>query len=373
MAKFQHALHSTSFFPQSKHAQRARLDMHLKPIPYLATYTILMVVRQCSTFLLTAEDKIFHVHTHYFMTHRLAHHFKMSQMLQHSSIFNIVNLYNDTHIVACPPPLFSPTQSFSSSLSAGVCKDGMDIHTLLYHFSSRSHQLVVPADGLDATRYEEAKEAHTAYVRANGSSHKNHSCGKCTSIRHCQQPDEYSVIRAVVTDGLTIGRYRCSASRAQLEYLAMDAGDPPPNGPCLNSLDNVRSRFCRKHFQLLQKQCEAQPCTRPVMLGQKTCDLESHIRAETAELQDYEDIQHANEADRYDEKGRDGGVSSKESRPKLSRERTHNDQLIVGACGVVLARQTMFRAESPSAVKVCPNSYSLNSAVSLFTFFFGSA
>ncbi|KAH9807982.1 hypothetical protein DFH28DRAFT_1113855 [Melampsora americana] len=95
------------------------------------------------------HDKIFHVHKHYFMTHRLAHHFKMSQMLQHSSIFNIVNLYNDTHISPYPPPSLTPTQSFSSALSAGVCKDGMDIHTLLYHFSARSHQLVVPADGLD--------------------------------------------------------------------------------------------------------------------------------------------------------------------------------------------------------------------------------
>ncbi|KAH9825081.1 hypothetical protein DFH28DRAFT_942729 [Melampsora americana] len=290
------------------------------------------------------------------MTHRLAHHFKMSQMLQHSSIFNIVNLYNDTHISPCPPPSLTPTQSFSSALSAGVCKDGMDIHTLLYHFSARSHHF-----------------------------HKNHSCGRCTSITHCELSDEYPVIRAVVTDGLTIGHWRCSASRSQLENIVMEAGDPPPNGPCLNSLDNVRSQYCSTHFQLLHKQCEAQPCTRPVVKGTKTCSLDSHIKAakdfyqdgnfqlhpmlnrpgsnlrldptvhqneETAELQDYDDIQHANESDRYDKKGRDGGCSSNDSAPKLSRARTHNYQLIVGTCGVILARQTMYNSESPSAVKL---------------------
>ncbi|KAH9817740.1 hypothetical protein DFH28DRAFT_1156264, partial [Melampsora americana] len=190
------------------------------------------------------------------------------------SIFNIVNLYNDTHISPCPPPSLTPTQSFSSALSAGVCKDGMDIHTLLYHFSAHSHQLVVPADVLDTAQYDEAKNAHTSYVREHGSSHKNHSCGRCTSITHCELSDEYPV-----TDGLTIGHWRCSASRSQLENIAMEADDPPPNGPCLNSLDNVRSRYCSTHFQRLHKQCEAQPCMRPVVKGTKTCSLNTHIKA----------------------------------------------------------------------------------------------
>lgn len=64
-------------------------------------------------------------------------------------------------------------------------------------------------------------------------------------------------------------------------------------------------------------------------------------------------IKQANEADRNDERRRDGENSSKNSGPKLSRARTHNDQLIVGTCGVILARQSMFNSEALSALKVC--------------------
>ncbi|EGG10918.1 uncharacterized protein MELLADRAFT_59874 [Melampsora larici-populina 98AG31] len=39
--------------------------------------------------------------------------------------------------------------------------------------------------------YLQLKKAHTLYVRANGFSHKNHSCGRCTSITHCKLSDEY--------------------------------------------------------------------------------------------------------------------------------------------------------------------------------------
>ncbi|KAH9817739.1 hypothetical protein DFH28DRAFT_1156263, partial [Melampsora americana] len=79
-----------------------------------------------------------------------------------------------------------------------------------------------------------------------------------------------------------------------------------------------------------------------------------HQNEETTERQDYDDIQHANESERYDEKGRDGGSSSNDFAPKLSRSSTTNDQLIVWTCGVILARQTIYNSESPSAVKLFP-------------------
>lgn len=195
------------------------------------------------------------------------------------------------------------------------------------------------------------------------------------------------MIRAVVTDGLTIGHWRCSASAVQLAKLALNAGHPPPSGPCRNPLTSVRSRFCPVHHELLHNQCQAQPCTRLALAGKKTCDLETHMKAAkkfdqhvhsnftlhsmlnrpgaslpvdptvhqndfTAELEGLEDIRHANEAERADESHRDGGDTSKKAAPKMSRLRTHNDQLIVATCGVILARQTMFHSESPSAVKV---------------------
>lgn len=71
----------------------------------------------------------------------------------------------------------------------------------------------------------------------------------------------------------------------------------------------------------------------------------------TTEFSDYESIQMGNESDRREEDARDGGAS-KTIPPRMSRKHTHNDQLIVSSCGIILARQTMFNAEAVSAVKV---------------------
>ncbi|KAH9812932.1 hypothetical protein DFH28DRAFT_1175485, partial [Melampsora americana] len=319
------------------------------------------------------NTKLFQVHTHYFMTHRLAHHFKMSQMLQ-----RMVNLYNSTFMGSYSPPLFTPQQSFLPQLSVEVCKDGMDIDTLMYNYLSRSEVLVVPASGLDRVRYDQAKKQCSSWIAAEGTSHKNHSCSLCTCITYSEQNNNHSVVRAVVTDGLTLGHWRCSASASQLEMLANKFGQPAPNGPCRRTLDT------------------AQPCTQRALPNKKTCGLQSHLDAEkafgtrvnsnfqlhsilnrpgsnlnldltvhledkTGEIEDLDSLQQADESDRAEESRRSGeeGGSKK---PTLSRSRTHNEQLAVAPCGVILGRQTMFNSESPSAVKIhsqpaCPKSF----------------
>ncbi|KAH9449878.1 hypothetical protein Pst134EB_020687 [Puccinia striiformis f. sp. tritici] len=325
-------------------------------------------------------------HMHFFMTHRLAHHFKMSQMLQRSSVFSMVNLYNSTFMGDHAPPLYTPQQSFWPQMSVEVCKDGMDIDTLVFNYALRGKVLMVPSSGLDRVRYNEAKKQCSSWIAAEGTAHKNHSCGLCTSITHSEANNNHSVVRAVVTDGLTIGHWRCSASAAQLEKLAKESGHPAPDGPCRRTLDTVRHRYCSFHQPFLEGICQAQPCIQPALPNKKTCGLQSHLDAaktfdarvksnfqlhsmlnrpgsklnvdptvhleeEAGGIEDLESLRQADESDRAEESRRAGeeGASKK---PTLSRARTHNDQLAVAPCGVILARQTMFNSESPSAVKV---------------------
>ncbi|KAI9615124.1 hypothetical protein H4Q26_011664 [Puccinia striiformis f. sp. tritici PST-130] len=228
--------------------------------------------------------------------------------------------------------------------------------------------LMVPSSGLDRVRYNEAKKQCSSWIAAEGTAHKNHSCGLCTSITHSEANNNHSVVCAVVTDGLTIGHWRCSASAAQLETLAKESGHPAPDGPCRRTLDT------------------AQPCIQPALPNKKTCGLQSHLDAaktfdarvksnfelhsmlnrpgsklnldptvhleeEAGEIEDLDSLRQADESDRAEESRRAGeeGASKK---PTLSRARTHNDQLAVAPCGVILARQTMFNSESPSAVKL---------------------
>lgn len=197
-------------------------------------------------------------------------------------------------------------------------------------------------------------------------------------------------IRAVVTDGITIGHWRCTATLAQLRELALADGLPPPNGPCTAPLTRIHDRFCPKHQNQLGRRCLAQPCPSNALEGSATCGLEAHKTAykkfkarvrsnfaltsmlnrpgsnrpsdptvhqhwDTAELVGLEDVQQGDEADRAHEQGREGGETPA-SKVCLSRSRTHNDQLIVSTCGIVLARETFFNSESPSAVRVSHHS-----------------
>ncbi|KNE89552.1 hypothetical protein PSTG_16991 [Puccinia striiformis f. sp. tritici PST-78] len=161
----------------------------------------------------------------------------MSQMLQRSTVFSMVNLYNSAFMGDHTPPLYTPQQSFLPQMSVEVCKDGMDINTLVFDYASRGKVLMVPSSGLDCVGYNETKKQCSSWIAAEGTAHKNHSCGlscqfylstHCTCITHSEANNNHSVVRAVVTDGLTIGHWRCSASAAQLETLAKESRHPAP-------------------------------------------------------------------------------------------------------------------------------------------------
>ncbi|EGG11952.1 uncharacterized protein MELLADRAFT_70637 [Melampsora larici-populina 98AG31] len=159
-----------------------------------------------------------------------------------------------------------------------------------------------------------------------------------------------------------------------------------PEGPCTRRLDNINDRYCPHHFSLLGHRCRAQPCPKTCEPGQDTCDSEDHIKVwaafkkrvtgnfsltsilnrpgtnlptdptchlnpETAEFEDLDSLRQADESQQAHENARDGGQSKAAGKYLLTRCRTHNEQLIVGPCGIILARKTFFNAESVSAVK----------------------
>lgn len=337
------------------------------------------------------DPEILHVHCHFYMTRRLAMMFRSIQMLAHVSHFNIVNWFNQTYVDDLNIPRFSNDQAFSPAMSDAVCSDGLDLFDLLRHADRRGTQVSVSASGTDHLRFEEAMGEHLALLAAEGTRDRDHYCSGCVRIKQSGvDPDTGEEIligiRAVVTDGLTIGHWRCSASTHQLEELAQAAGLPPPEGPCTQRLDNINDRFCPEHSDLLGNRCQAQPCRAAAVEGTKTCKKQEHIDAmrafdervkgnfsltailnrpgsnlpsdptvhlnsETGEFYDLESLQQADESNRAHEATRDGGESQPVCKVCLSRCRTHNDQLIVGCCGVVLARKTFYHSESVSAVK----------------------
>lgn len=103
-------------------------------------------------------------------------------------IFNLVNLYNQAFIDTEQRPVWFPdNDTFGPDLSDTVCRDAIDIHSLLYNYNMLGRQTDVPDSGLDADRYDNAKSYINQMIPAQGSSHKNHSCGACCQIDEANQ------------------------------------------------------------------------------------------------------------------------------------------------------------------------------------------
>ncbi|EGG07144.1 uncharacterized protein MELLADRAFT_86071 [Melampsora larici-populina 98AG31] len=181
-----------------------------------------------------------HVHCHYYMTTRLAYMFRVLQMLGHVSHFNLVNWFNMIFVDDSPPPTFTPNQLFTPSMSEEECRHGLVLHSLIKHADRRGNQLVVSSSGTDNLRFEAAIESHLDQLLIEGSKYRDHFCSSCV----CVLPDSadpvtgeehwkiiwyrltwlpHPAIRAVVTDGVTLGHWRCSAATDQLRELTQSS------------------------------------------------------------------------------------------------------------------------------------------------------
>ncbi|EGG12306.1 uncharacterized protein MELLADRAFT_89176 [Melampsora larici-populina 98AG31] len=337
------------------------------------------------------NKQTFQVSCHFFMTHRLAELLREGAMLAHISNFNLANLFNRCYVdrVTTIPPLTS-APTILPDLSEVTCRDALDINTLLMKCNSAGTCLRVNTSAAPPDkRYHHAMQAVLEWIALEGSKHRAHACSACMRVLPLPSTDgtpKLGSIRAVVTDGITIGHWRCTATPAQLRELAHAEGLPAPNGPCTIPLDRMSDRFCPEHLTRLGKRCVAQPCKNDAEEGSPTCHLEVHINAyakfkahitsnfaltsmlnrpgsnrpsdptvhqdwNTAKLIGLEDVQQGDEEERLHEKGREGGDAAP-TRISLSRARTHNDQLCVSTCGVILARETFYHSEGVSAVRV---------------------
>lgn len=133
-------------------------------------------------------------------------------------------------------------------------------------------------------------------------------------------------------------------------------------------LRKVTDEYCEEHQDLGAKCC-VRNCTAPRQIGHRTCHMEAH-RKEEKRRQDRGRKTGRRAAEKRAreeaEEAEDGGVGAggedegrREERASIkgvfSRKWTHNEQLTVRPCGVVIGRATFFSAESMTGVKVSRN------------------
>ncbi|EGG05202.1 uncharacterized protein MELLADRAFT_88266 [Melampsora larici-populina 98AG31] len=315
------------------------------------------------------------VNMHYFMTLRLLEFFNHSQSLPHS------------HKLHEPAPNHFVDEFFKPTLSDHCCTTALDLQRLLRHFNLRDRHMTVSNSGGSRHRFREAKQAILTWMELEGSPNLDHMCSECTKILEDPNvPGGGLALRAIAMDGITIGHPRCSATKEQLISMNPLISNPPP---CTVMLETPKDRYCPVHSPILGKLCHAQPWTRDAIGTTKACDIPEHqvaiaIRHEkthrsraalafnqrtgaklpedpTAALNADTDafnldaLIETDESDRTHKAGRDGEDTFRpaaiQKKPLCSNAKTHNDLLFVGTCGITLARETMYCAESVILVR----------------------
>lgn len=159
-------------------------------------------------------------------------------------------------------------------------------------------------------------------------------------------------IQAAICDGHTIGHPCCAVH------------------DCKDDLLNHHGRFCAPHNDL-NLQCSVTECLSPVETGFRTCSLPDHRALEDAYLekgtslfklqQRLDKVTSGNAA--KSQGGDDSGmvelecdgkpeVGNRKLKAYFGRRRTHNEQIIMRPCGVILSRATFYGSEAVSSVNV---------------------
>ncbi|KAG1796586.1 hypothetical protein EV424DRAFT_1475189 [Suillus variegatus] len=239
--------------------------------------------------------------------------------------------------------------------------DGYVITSLLEDCERRMNTLIAPHTSEQRDRFTEAMIARNRRIQLYGYEQvRRHYCNRCTSMYE----DEQGVVSAVVVDGVTVGHPCCAVYN------------------CHTPLSNNHHHFCHLHSGQNDK-CVIIGCDLPIVHGRRTCSTLEHCQVEdTHELRGQSRFQLQERLARarttiatnmfltddppdeeeyeFNENTRRAlpATSSSQDRPGrkkfravFGRRRTHNEQLIVAPCGMIIARRTFFGVEGVASVK----------------------
>ncbi|KAF8064136.1 hypothetical protein FPV67DRAFT_1671883 [Lyophyllum atratum] len=261
---------------------------------------------------------------------------------------------------------------YTASLDGEHVYDAFVILSLLRDHISRHSTLVVPHTGDQNKRFTDAMKERNDRIRVAGQPEINHWCTKCTRFYGDGEGKYSQSVTVVVMDGVTLGHPCCAIHN------------------CKNPLITSRDRYCGLH-QGQNAICAIIGCDAPVSPGRMTCHDVLHQRVEDvhavrgqARFQLKERLKRArvahptdgvpqetdlsaiaNDEDEaiFDLDSRDNHTILPQTgddaqRPaavgvrlkaQFGRKRTHNEQILVAPCGVILGRTTFFGAEAISS------------------------
>jgi hypothetical protein len=275
-----------------------------------------------------------------------------------TSATNCARIYNHT---LARSNVFPSDWAFGSVLTTEHVWDSFVLASLLEDCRCRQQTLVVPHDGLQKDRFTSSIRARNQRFRLYSQPELCHHCRKC--VRHYTQDGAEKKVSVVVIDGVTVGHPCCGIHN------------------CHNPLAKNRHRFCPQHAPVHNLVCSVVGCDRRVQANKLTCDITEHqeverihhergqacfqlkdrlLRAKVAHPNDAiaEDqplptlVDAENDEEDFNIQQQPGSSVTKKIRAQFGRRRTHNEQIIVAPCGMILARETFFGAEGVASVIV---------------------
>ena len=309
------------------------------------------------------------------------------------SAMNNAKIYRAQHYGA--ESCFPLTWSKTPQLNGPTVSDAFFLYALLRDHDEHGTTLALHNDTDQSVRLNKSLRERNATMVGPGQEHWSHACDLCCMKKEiegrlCECTVHFShadfidisqdTIRAVVMDGVTVGRPCCSVH------------------DCQGHLPSQQARFCSDHVAL-DHQCAVVGCENANKGDFKTCAIESHrtlekvgTEARSALFQlrkrlvtlripngpdmaeQCENEPQAHEAGEPDVDEDAEVAGENKLRARFSRRWTHNEQLCVATCGTITGRMTMFGSEAVSGARVRGCSWLvytvgllLNSRVRLFS------
>ncbi|KZV90926.1 hypothetical protein EXIGLDRAFT_592899, partial [Exidia glandulosa HHB12029] len=241
-------------------------------------------------------------------------------LFSHASSEAIARIYNR-----------SLTQELSETkLRGALVLEAFFLHALLRFYSQRQGSLTVPHHGKKEHRLDAALHFRNSAMAGTGQPQWAHACNSCMKLKRDPNGRLYRQ-SACVVDGVSITHSCCGFKSA--------AGLP-----CKTPLARPMDRFCPEHASRLEF-CAVKGCSNACEIGFKSCSAPDHRQQELKLT--------AKGKSMFELKERAAAAADFVATGKTTFQRswTHNEQLAVRCCGVIISRATFFQAEAIQGVK----------------------
>ncbi|KAJ7225287.1 hypothetical protein GGX14DRAFT_349519 [Mycena pura] len=268
-----------------------------------------------------------HVFESCYVERALCVYFETQLCLSHATSGGIARVYNCALAHTSEDPSAS---RLKDELAGDLVLDSFFLHALLRDKRHRGLVLKLPHHGHQNHRFDEALAERNYFMVGTGQEMWAHTCNRCTKMYQGADGNWYRMA-AGVHDGVTVRHVACSVH------------------DCKEALLSQRDLFCYSHRDLL-KVCCIRGCDEVAESGYRTCTEPTHRAFQTAAEQKNTAIGPNNGLEEPTAAAEADVQSSLRLKGRLYRNWTHNEQLFVRCCGVIISRATFFGSEGVSGV-----------------------